>query len=179
MLPPFQLWHISGLLTICHTWWWPDSSIAGIASPSVHHRTSTAPAHVAPTESFLRLAGQGLGQGLGLGWVEGKVRHATQKSQICSNVNCRLAGRLSTIAQDGERRTKEAPSPRKLRKGRKGIVLSCLTASLHVPAKVFGRWQLDLVLSDLSLNINSRVQPLLFSTRGWGRTKVFHWQVKT
>lgn len=32
--------------------------------------------------------------------------------------------------------------------------------------KVFGRWQLDLVLSDLSLNINRRVAPHLRPLKG-------------
>jgi len=123
------------------------------------------------------------------------MKSSQQKSQICSNVNCRLAGPYQQLPktepgtwspEDAGRRTPKPYSPSE------GIVLSCLTASLHAPAKVFGRWQLDLVLSDLSLNINSRVQPstiphpaqpaqpahptlLVTPLR---RDKSFHWQVR-
>jgi len=86
-------------------------------------------------------------------------------TKVSNLFQCKLSlgWALSTIAQDedqdGTRKIQDSEAVFSVLPRQKGIVLSCLTASLHAQAKVFGRWQLDLVLSDLSLNINSRVQP--------------------
>jgi len=109
--------------------------------------------HVAPTKS-----------------LPSQPNHPHEKDEkfptkVSNLFQCKLSlgWALSTIAQDedqdGTRKIQDSEAVFSVLPRQKGIVLSCLTASLHAQAKVFGRWQLDLVLSDLSLNINSRVQP--------------------